>query len=127
MQVLEEMYQHPMTVDQRIIANNYPQLMQCFEEDLKGVYTAAEESVCRIIAHTKLPDLSDAPTDANHNEDPLPDAVKNAFFHALNEMQAQGIPSVQRGALPKHAVAKFKQWFDMNAEYPCTFAAPSFG
>jgi len=116
------------TEDCRVLIDNYPHLMQCYEEDLKSIYTAAEEACCRIISNTLLPDLSDLAhiSDVNTNNnnnyhDHLPLQVKRSFFSAIKEMQASGVPSVQRGALPKNAVAKFKQWFDINIDYPCTY------
>eukprot|EP00171_Calliarthron_tuberculosum_P016486 IDg16486t1 len=80
-QVLDEMNNRPITPDIQIIMENYPKLMKYYEDDLESVYETAEESCCRIIAGTELPDL--LPTLGNYpNTDHCAKTAKRCFYEA---------------------------------------------
>lgn len=115
MQALEEIQEMPsITEDQQVIIDSYPKLMRCYDEHLREVYRAAEESCCRILANTNFPNLGGI--DSKSIGSATSDDLTNAFFNAIDSLQDSS--AGKRAQVPQTAAVKFKKWYDRYKRKP---------
>lgn len=114
MQVLDKIREKgTITKDEQLILDNYPSLMQCYDQELREVYRVAEESCCRILANSYVPNLRDIESDST---DSTAANLTEAFFDAIDCLQATGTP--RRDQVPQSSAAKFKKWYERYKHKP---------
>ncbi len=99
--------------DDQLILDNYPNLMRCYDAELRQVYRVAEESCCRILANSHLPNLRDIMSGSSRS---TPDKLTEAFFDAIDSLESDSGQKVDN--VSQAASVKLKNWFDRYKRKP---------